>query len=108
MYLTEIARKLRKNQTVVESLLWSRIKNKSLNNLKFKRQFIIGNFIVDFVCLEKKLIIELDGSQHLDNKEYDFERTKYLTARVFRVIRFWNNDVNKQIDSVLEEILQNV
>ena len=65
---------------------------------------MIGNYIVDFCAPRKKLIIELDGSQHIDQKEYDQERTMYLESRGYRVLRFWNNDVMKNIDEVLKAI----
>ena len=101
----ERARELRKQSTDAEIVLWSLLRNRSLCNLKFKRQFTIGPFIVDFACLDKKLIIELDGSQHLDSKEYDEERTLYLNHRGFHVIRFWNDEVFNHKTAVLEKIL---
>lgn len=95
---------LRKKPTLAERKLWSRIRNDQLG-VKFRRQHAVGNFIPDFVCIEKKLIIELDGSQHLEQEEYDEERTKYLEVEGYKVIRFWNNDVMNRIDSVLTVIL---
>ena len=82
------------------------MRNRRYKNLCFKRQFIIGNYIVDFVCREKKLIIELDGGQHnLDtNIPYDEERTKYLEAEGYRVLRFWNNDVDNNIEGIFFKI----
>ena len=71
---------------------------------KFKRQVPIGAYIVDFVCLEKRLIIELDGGQHMDNQIYDTKRTDWLMAHGFKVLRFWNNDVFQQTSSILEVI----
>lgn len=99
------ARELRKASTEVEKILWSRLKNRRLNNLKFKRQFVIEYYIVDFICLEKKLIIELDGSQHLDNEQYDAERTAFLNEKGYNVIRFWNNVILKNLELVLEKII---
>ena len=90
---------LRKELTPAERKLWSRIRNDQLG-VNFRRQHAIGNFIPDFVCIEKKLIIELDGSQHLEQQEYDNERTKYLNSLGYKVIRFWNNDVIKNMDGV--------
>lgn len=98
------AGKLRKEPTPAERKLWSKIRNDQLG-VNFRRQHAIGNYIPDFVCIEKKLIIELDGSQHLEQEEYDNERTKYLEALGYKVIRFWNNDVMKEVDNVVVAIL---
>lgn len=95
---------LRKELTPAERKIWSRIRNDQLG-VNFRRQHAIGKYIPDFVCIEKKLIIELDGSQHLEQEEYDEERTKYLEAQGYKVIRFWNNDVMNRIDSVLTVVL---
>lgn len=73
-------------------------------NSKFRRQHVIGSYIVDFVCLEKHLIVELDGGQHLEQQDYDDKRTHYLVTQRFEVIRFWNDEVLKQLDSVLDVI----
>ncbi len=73
--------------------------------INFRRQHAVGNYIPDFVCIEKELIIELDWSQHLEQEEYDQERTKYLESLGYKVIRFWNNDVINNIDSVILAIL---
>ncbi|MBS0288296.1 MAG: endonuclease domain-containing protein [Proteobacteria bacterium] len=100
------ARLLRKSQTEAEKILWLKIRNRNLNGHKFFRQYIIGFYIVDFVCFEKKLIIELDGSQHLVQVAYDQERSKELNSIGFRVIRFWNDEVLTKIDLVLNEILE--
>jgi very-short-patch-repair endonuclease len=104
MELTNKARALRHNQTDVEQLLWQHLKNRQILNAKFRRQFPIAPFIVDFCCLEKKLIIELDGSQHFEQAQYDSERSRYLAQRGFKVIRFWNNDVIDNIEGVLTKI----
>ena len=106
MTLTENARALRKNQTDTERWLWQKLRNRQLLNLKFRRQVPIGNYIVDFVCLELKLIIELDGSQHIEQADYDARRTAYLEQLGFRVIRFWNNEVLNNGEGVLERIYQ--
>jgi len=95
---------LRKKSTPAERKLWSKIRNDQLG-VNFRRQHAVGNFIPDFVCIEKKLIIELDGSQHLEQEEYDAERTQYLNSLGYRVIRFWNKDVMKDMDSVILAIL---
>ena len=100
-----VARVLRKNQTPQEQKLWNLIRNNQLG-VKFKRQYPIGNYIVDFVCREKWLVIELDGSQHNEDENIlnDNERTLYLNSRGFKVIRFWNNDINNNIEGVILEI----
>ena len=72
--------------------------------MSFRRQHAIGNYIVDFVSIKKKLIIELDGSQHLEQEEYDKERTAYLESQGYKIIRFWNNDVMNDIQGVLRVI----
>jgi very-short-patch-repair endonuclease len=94
---------LRKESTPAEIKLWSRIRNNSLG-VSFRRQHAIGQYIVDFCSPRRKLIIELDGSQHLEQREYDAERTRYLEAQGYRVLRFWNNDVMKNTDAVLQVI----
>jgi len=99
-------RKLRKESTPQEIIIWSRLKNRNFRNLKFRRQCSIGKYIVDFVCLEKKIIIELDGWQHKEENQerYDKERTEYFERNGFRVIRFWNNDVNSNLGGVFLKI----
>lgn len=99
-------RTLRKNQTPQEVILWSRLRTKRFHGLKFRRQHSLGRYIVDFLCLEKKLIIELDGWQHKEERQegYDQERTKFLENCGFRVLRFWNNEVNDNLDGVIFEI----
>ncbi len=99
-------RNLRRNQTPQEVILWSRLRNRGFRNLKFRRQYPVGRYIVDFVCLEKKLIVELDGWQHgvEDGKRYDEERTNYLRSEGYEVIRFWNNEINGNLDGVVLKI----
>ena len=95
---------LRKDSTPAERKLWAVIRNDQLG-VNFRRQHAIGSYIPDFVCIEKKIIIELDGSQHLEQEEYDKERTKYLESQGYKVIRFWNNDVVKNIEGVILAIM---
>lgn len=95
---------LRKELTPAERKLWAVIRNDQLG-VNFRRQHAIGIYIPDFICIEKKLIIELDGSQHLEQEEYDKERTKYLEAQGYKVIRFWNNDVMNNIEGVILAII---
>ena len=106
--LTNTARMLRKNQTDAERALWHRLRNRRLLGGKFRRQVPIKGYVADFAALEIKLIIELDGSQHIDNKEADEIRTGFLQREGYKVIRFWNNDVLLRLDDVLEFILQAV
>ena len=97
------ANKLRKESTPAERKLWSRIRNDQLG-VTFRRQHAVGDYIPDFCSPKAKLVIELDGSQHLQQAEYDEERTKYLESLGYQVIRFWNNDVMNNIDDVLKVI----
>ncbi len=100
------ARKLRSNSTDAEVKLWSALKNRQLTNLKFRRQAPLGNYIVDFICHEKNMIIEVDGGQHMKTSTKDGKRTTWLESQGYRVIRFWNDQVLKETDAVLEEILR--
>ena len=100
------ARELRKNMADAERALWKHIRLKQMHGLKFRRQCPIGKYIVDFVCYERKLIIELDGGQHADQTSYELQRTKWLQDEGFRVMRFWNDDVLKETDAVIEELDQ--
>jgi len=96
--------KLRKVPTPAEKKLWSYLRGEKLNGVSFRRQHAIGNFIPDFVSIKRKLIIELDGSQHLEQAEYDVERTKYFESQGYKVIRFWNNQVMNDINRVIRVI----
>jgi very-short-patch-repair endonuclease len=104
----QIARNLRKNSSDAEKLLWFYLRDRRLNSLKFRRQYTIGPFIVDFVCLEKKLIIEVDGGQHAEMLAEDTKRTEFLNNNGFKVVRFWNNQVLKETESVLHVILSHL
>jgi very-short-patch-repair endonuclease len=103
--LRQRARNLRKSSTDAEKHLWYYLRAKRFG-CKFKRQFPIKYFIVDFVCLEKKLIIELDGGQHFNHQAYDNQRTTALNQLGFQVLRFWNHDVFMNTKGVLEVIYQ--
>jgi len=98
------AGELRKEPTPAERKLWIYLRGNKLNGVNFRRQHAIGNFIPDFVSIKKKLIIELDGSQHLEQSEYDAERSKYFELLGYRVIRFWNNQVENDINGVIRAI----
>ena len=100
----ERARKLRKELTPAERKLWAYLRGNKLNGVNFRRQHAIGNFIVDFVSIKKKLVIELDGSQHREQAGYDVERTRYLESQGYKVVRLWNNDVMNDINGVIHEI----
>jgi very-short-patch-repair endonuclease len=103
--------KLRKELTPAERKLWARLRNDQLG-VTFRRQHAIGNYIPDFCSPKAKLIIELDGSQHLEQEEYDQERTEYLEEQGYKVtpkgddVRFWNNDVMKDIEGVILAIMR--
>ena len=98
------ARELRQKQTDAEQLLWRQLRNRQMAGHKFRRQETIGPYIVDFVCLDAKLIIEIDGGQHGEQMEYDIKRSAYLKQRGYRVLRFWNDEVLKDTNTVLERI----
>ncbi|MFM9891082.1 MAG: endonuclease domain-containing protein [Rickettsiales bacterium] len=101
-----LARKLRTHSTEVEKKLWWRIRNRELDGYKFRRQFPVAGYILDFACEAEKLAIELDGGQHNmpENIARDTARTAELTKSGWRVLRFWNNEVNENIEGVLTEI----
>jgi very-short-patch-repair endonuclease len=103
-----LARKLRRNQTDAARLLWSRLRNRQIANLKFKRQVAIDRYVVDFCCSDARLIVELDGGQHAIRLAEDANRTKALETMGYLVLRFWNNDVTQNLEGVLEEILNTV
>jgi very-short-patch-repair endonuclease len=94
------------NLTDAECLLWSRLRRRQLAGFKFRRQHMIGPYICDFVCPKAAVIIELDGSQHLDAASYDLRRDNFLRERGFRVLRFWNALVLSETDSVIETIFE--
>ena len=98
------AKELHRNMSPAEAKLWQHLRAHRMGDVHFRNQHAIGKYIVDFCAARKKLIIELDGSQHLEQQEYDEERTKYLEARGYRVLRFWNNDVMNDMDAVLKVI----
>ena len=100
------AKSMRTNATDAEHFMWQLLRAKRFMNLKFRRQHVIAPYIVDFYCHELGLVIELDGSQHGtdDAIEYDAERTKFLEALGFRVVRYWNHDVLNSIEMVLVDL----
>ena len=98
------ARGLRNNPTEAERALWKHLRIRQLNGHKFRRQQPLGPYIVDFVCIEKRLIIEVDGGQHSETVVTDAKRTLWLEAQGFRVLRFWNHQVLADIEAVMEVI----
>lgn len=98
------AGELRKGPTPAEGKLWSYLRGNKLNGVNFRRQHAIGNYIPDFVSIKRKIIIELDGSQHLQQEDYDSERSLYFESRGYEVIRFWNNQVINDIEGVIRAI----
>ena len=100
------AQSLRKTSTDAENRLWGLLRNRQLDGWKFRRQAPIGNYIVDFVCLDAKVVVEVDGGHHQEQAGYDEGRSKWLRYEGYRVLRFWNNQVLKEIESVQESILR--
>jgi very-short-patch-repair endonuclease len=98
------SRLLRKNMTEAEIHLWHHLRLRQMAGLKFRRQFQIGPYIVDFACPQKKLVIEVDGGHHAEQVDSDHERTKWLESQGYRVLRFWNNEVQSNLDGVKESI----
>ncbi len=102
------AAKLRREQTPAEAKLWDYLRAHRANGVHFRRQHAIGKYIVDFCAVRKKLVIEVDGAQHLEQQTYDAERTAFLESKGYRVLRFWNNEVLKNIDGVMTVILDEI
>ena len=103
----KLQRKLRNSATDAERHLWQYLRGRQMEGCKFRRQHPFGDYVLDFVCLERKLVIELDGGQHADNVQYDQSRTQRLEQSGFRVTRFWNNEVFDNIEGVVE-VIQNM
>lgn len=100
------ASSLRQLPTDAEALLWFHLRDRRMANHKFRRQRPIGPYFADFACIEAKLIVELDGGQHVEAAAYDADRTRFLEDQGYRVLRFWNNEVLMQTDAVRERVLQ--
>jgi very-short-patch-repair endonuclease len=100
----DTARKLRVDQTEAEQKLWSRLRHHQMKGFQFRRQHPIGPFFADFVCIERKLIIEVDGSQHADQTVRDDDRSEFLRDAGYTVMRFWNYEVIGEIDEVVQRI----
>ena len=99
------ARGLRLGMTDAEQALWYRLRNRQLDGCKFRRQHEVDRYVVDFACTERMLVVEIDGGQHLEQQDYDDARTRHLQPKGYRVLRFWNNDVLTNIESVLEAVI---
>ncbi|MDD4928453.1 MAG: endonuclease domain-containing protein [Gallionella sp.] len=104
MSLLDNAKILRRNQTDAERRLWYHLRAHRFMGIKFKRQKPAGRFIVDFICSEEKLIIELDGGQHAESVDYDQQRDSWLRGEGYTVLRFWDNEVLGEMERVLEQI----
>ena len=102
--MKSLARMLRQQSTDTERMLWKHLRAHRMADFKFKRQVVIEPYIVDFVCLEARLIVEADGGQHLEQVEDDLKRSVFLESRGYKVIRFWNHEVLGDIHTVLERI----
>ncbi|UJS25286.1 endonuclease domain-containing protein [Thiothrix winogradskyi] len=102
----EKARSLRQQQTSAEQRLWQQLRNRQLDGYKFHRQYVIAPYIVDFACRAEKLIVELDGTHHAepDQAEYDQIRSECLAAQGYRILRFWNTDIDHALPTILETI----
>ena len=103
--MKERAKERRRNSTEAENRMWYYLRNRRLGGYKFVREQVIGHYIADFVCREKKIIIEIDGGQHMDAVQYDLMRTKHLENNGYKVVRFWNHDVLQNIQAVMDSIL---
>ncbi len=98
------ARQLRNDMTEAEKWLWEKLRSRELDGFKFRRQRPIGPFVVDFVCLKKKIVIEVDGGQHAEELEQDKRRSEFLTREGYKVLRFWNHEVLQNGEAVLSAI----
>lgn len=103
---TARSRVLRRNQTEAETRLWHHLRDRRLAGCKFRRQVPLGPYFADFACVEKRLIVELDGGQHAEQLARDAQRSAFLQQQGFIVLRFWNDQVLREIDAVMQEILR--
>jgi very-short-patch-repair endonuclease len=99
------ARELRKHMTDAERCLWRELKQRQIGGVKFRRQQPIGPFIADFVCFERRIVVEIDGGQHAERVAYDVARTRWLERQGYCVLRYWNNDVLTKTHAVADQIL---
>lgn len=101
---TAFAKYLRRNQTSAESLVWAELRDRKCGGYKFRRQVPLGKYIVDFLCVTQNLIVEIDGPSHEDSVDYDLNRTKFLKAMGYHVIRLRNDDIYEGLDASIEAI----
>ena len=108
--LKEHRRTLRRRQTEAERILWQRLRNRQLEGLKFFRQYSVGSFILDFYCPIERLAIEVDGGQHMQDAgtSHDKQRTEYLNKQKIKVLRFWNNEITKNIEGVIGRVVSEI
>ena len=104
----ERARRLRNSATDAERHLWRYLRRENLAGYKFRRQYPIADYIVDFVCVSARLVVELDGGQHLQAAAYDTERTQVIESHGYHVLRFWNDDVLLRTEAVLAEVYRHL
>ncbi|WP_300615075.1 DUF559 domain-containing protein [Dokdonella sp.] len=102
----ENARNLRRNSTDAEHRLWYYLRNRQLGGFRFRRQVPLGRYVADFACIQERLVVELDGGQHVARRTHDDERMRYLGRAGFHVLRFWNDDVFLRTEAMLESILE--
>jgi len=102
------ARVLRRRQTESENILWKALRNRKLNGLKFRRQVALGRYIVDFICVEEKIIIEVDGSSHIGRDVYDNNRDRFFRSHGLKTLRFTNIQIKESLDLVLEKISREI
>jgi very-short-patch-repair endonuclease len=103
---TKIARKLRKQQTPQEVRVWSRLRDRQFLGYKFRRQVPLGRYVVDFYCPEKKLVLEIDGGHHMQQQTQDQQREDLLKSQGYQILRFWNSDIEQNLEGVFEKIMQ--
>lgn len=106
MKKTAFAKHLRRNQTSAEALVWAELRGRKCGGYKFRRQVPIGQYIVDFLCVSQKLIVEIDGPSHFESVDYDVNRTKILESQGYHVMRLSNEDVYEDLDATIEAIWQ--
>ena len=100
----DLARNLRKNMTTPEQQLWEALRKRQLDGYRFRRQTVLGRYIADFVCLEARLVIELDGNHHHEQQGYDRERDNWMQQQQFQVLRFWNHEILSHQEAVIQQI----
>jgi len=105
LIMRQRAQKLRNEATEAEKALWARLRRRQVLGYKFRRQQVLGRYIVDFVCLDKRLVVEVDGSQHFEQESYDKARSRWLETQGYQVMRFLNNEVLADIEAVIDAIV---